>query len=106
MAILLFPVEDIHKTVAELGEGHKGMVKYKRVASTLLSWSPCKDELIYLCSYGEKYSSSACYLLFTPSTDLFVYVELVIGETNFTQFLIIDHKLLLSANKFVPAEIP
>lgn len=28
MGVLLFLLEDIHKTIAELGEGHKGIVEY------------------------------------------------------------------------------
>lgn len=47
MGVLLFLLEDIHKAIAGLGEGHKGMVEYKCVASTLLSCSSCKDELIH-----------------------------------------------------------
>lgn len=47
MGVLLFLLEDIHKTIAGLGEGHQGMVEYKCVASTLLSCSSCKDELIH-----------------------------------------------------------
>lgn len=46
MGVLLFLLEDIHTAIAGLGEGHKGIVEYKCVASTLLSCSSCTDEVI------------------------------------------------------------
>lgn len=103
--VLLFLLEYIHTTIAGHGERHKGMGEYKCVASTLLSCSSCKDEVIHWCSYGEKYSSSASCLLFTPSTDWFVYVELVMGERNLMESLSADYELLpmknISENKFL-----